>query len=180
MAQGTPNVAECIPTGLRLLEHQPVNGGGSGREQACALPSGPQARMNRLWDFEDPDQSPGFQAVNAIAPAAPTGADEPLGSSLRAGDLTESDLDNLRRGPRPRDRPEYVEELPGPVEELRHVGSRKGRQGAARRPGAGRRLPRRAHRGARPQTRNAASRGGSHSVRPQGHGTAPTHAPARR
>ena len=95
MAQGTPNVAECIPTGLRLLEHQPVNGGGSGREQACALPSGPQARMNRLWDFEDPDQSPGFQAVNAIAPAAPTGADEPLGSSLRAGDLTESDLDNL-------------------------------------------------------------------------------------
>ena len=44
MAQGTPNVADCIPAGLRLLEHRPVNGSRSDGEQACALLSGSQAR----------------------------------------------------------------------------------------------------------------------------------------
>ena len=55
MAQGTPNFIDCIPVGLRLLEHHPVNGGGSEREQACVLPSAPQATISRLWDFEDFD-----------------------------------------------------------------------------------------------------------------------------
>ena len=83
MAQGTPNVAECIPTGLRLLEHQPVNGGGSGREQACAFSSGPQAKVNRLWEFEDLGKASRAGPVNLNSPPQ------------RANDLTEADRGNL-------------------------------------------------------------------------------------
>ena len=118
MAQGTPNVTDCIPAGLRLLEHRPVNGGGSGREQACALPSGPHAKISRLWDFEDFEQAPQSQPVNVVVPTPKRGGDqseaaadaliadartgptavaevEPSGYSRRADDLTETDMGNL-------------------------------------------------------------------------------------
>ena len=103
MAQGTSNVADYIPTGLRLLEHRPDNGGGGGREQACALFSGPQANMSRLWNSADFDQAPQPELVNVVGPIPNQGGyqstavveAEPSGSSRRADDLTESDLDNL-------------------------------------------------------------------------------------
>ena len=48
MAQGTPDLELYFPAGLRLLEHRPVNGGETERDQARALLSGPQARISRL------------------------------------------------------------------------------------------------------------------------------------
>ena len=118
MAQGTPNVAVCIPAGLRLLEHRPVNGGGSDREQACALLSGPQAEISRHWDFAGFDQAPQSQPVNVIGPTPDRGVDrseaavgtlitntptgltsavevEASGYLRRADDLTETDMVNL-------------------------------------------------------------------------------------
>ena len=114
MAQGTPNVAVCIPAGLRLLEHRPVKGGGSGREEACPRVSGRQANMSRLWSVADFDQAPQPELVNVVgltsnlggdrsdsAPVAfisgPTGVVgvEASGSLRRAGDLSENDMGNL-------------------------------------------------------------------------------------
>ena len=56
MAQGTPDLEQYLPAGLRLLEHRPANGGESEREQARALLSGPQARISRLRDLADFDE----------------------------------------------------------------------------------------------------------------------------
>ena len=116
MAQGTPNVADCIPAGLRLLEHRPFNGGGSGRDEACALLSGPQTKKSRLWDFADFDRDPQSEPVNLVgltpnrggdrskaaagalitgAPTVSTGVVGPSGSLRRADDLTETDMGNL-------------------------------------------------------------------------------------
>ena len=118
MAQGTPNVADCIPAGLRLLEHRPVNGIGSDGEQACALLSGPQTEISRLWDFAGFDQAPQSQLVNVVGSTrnrrgdrseaaagalmtgpstGPTGVVEVEASGYlrRADDLTETDMGNL-------------------------------------------------------------------------------------
>ena len=116
MAQGTPNVDFNIRAGSQLLEDRASNRDGSDQEPACALPSGPQAKISRLWDFADlgpalesertvlvggnrrRDRSEGV--ANALVPSAhttPTGvADiEPEVSSWWADGLTDSDLDNL-------------------------------------------------------------------------------------
>ena len=118
MAQGTPDLEQYFPAGLRLLEPRPVNGGESEREQARALLSGTQARISRLRDFADFDnpsrsgpagaagrtrsrgsdrsgEEPG--ALNAVAPTdlAVVIEAEPDGTSLNGDDLAESDLDNL-------------------------------------------------------------------------------------
>ena len=118
MAQGTMNVAECIPAGSRLLEHHPVSGGGSDGNQACALFSGSQAKISRLWDFEDFDQAPQSGPVNVVgltpnrggdqreaaadalivnARTGPAAVDEikSSGSLRRADELTETDIGNL-------------------------------------------------------------------------------------
>ena len=92
MAQGRPNLTDCIPASLRLLEHPRANGGGDDGEQACAFPSGPQARISRLWDFEDFDQPLRSDPANAVARTAPTGSDGPI---WHADDVTETDLGNL-------------------------------------------------------------------------------------
>ena len=118
MAQGTPDLAEYIPAGLRLLEHRPVNGDESEREQACALLSRPQVKISRLRDFADFDElsqpeptsvagrtrNRGGDRSEADSDALITGAPtdltgvieaEPDGSSRHGDDLAESDLDNL-------------------------------------------------------------------------------------
>ena len=117
MAQGTPNVADCIPAGLRLLEHRPVNGGESDREQACGPLSGPQAEISRIRDFADFNRDTKSEPVNLVgpipnrdvdrseaaagvlntgAPTVPTGVVGPSGFLRRADDdLTETDLGNL-------------------------------------------------------------------------------------
>ena len=56
MAQGTPDLDQYFPAGLRILEHRPADGGESEREQARALLSGPQARISRLRDLADLDE----------------------------------------------------------------------------------------------------------------------------
>ena len=118
MAQGTPDLEQYFPAGLRLLEPRPVNGGESEREQARALLSGTQARISRLRDFADFDnpsrsgpagaagrtrsrgsdrsgEEPG--ALNAVTPTdlAVVIEAEPDGTSLNGDDLAESDLNNL-------------------------------------------------------------------------------------
>ena len=118
MAQGTPDLEQYFPAGLRLLEHRPAGGGESEREQARALLSGPQARISRLRDFAalDEPSRPGparaagrtrnrggdrseadAGALIAGAPADLTGVTEvgPVGPSRNGDELAESDLDNL-------------------------------------------------------------------------------------
>ena len=114
MAQGTPDLADHIPAGSRLLEHRPVGGGGNVTEEACALRSGPQAKMSRFWDFPDFDQAPQNEPVNVEGPIpsrggaaagsliadariGPTGMIEAKssGPSRCADDLTEADIGNL-------------------------------------------------------------------------------------
>ena len=97
MAQSTPNLAIDNPAGLRLLENHPVNGGGSGNEQTCAVLPGPQARMSRRSAFDDLDVSPQPEPVNADAGTGTTVMVETdlSDSSLRTDDLTEADLENL-------------------------------------------------------------------------------------
>ena len=118
MAQGTPDLEQYFPAGLRLLEHRPTNGGGSEREQARALLSGPQARISRLRDLADFDEPSRAEAAGAAgrtrnrggdrseadkgvliagAPEDLTGVTEagPYGPSRNGDDLAESDLDNL-------------------------------------------------------------------------------------
>ncbi len=118
MAQGTPDLEQYFPAGLRLLEHRPADGGESERDQARALLSGPQARISRLRDLADFDQpsrpGPARAAgrtrnrggdlseadVGALIDATPTdltGVTEvgPDGPSRNGDDLAESDLDNL-------------------------------------------------------------------------------------
>ena len=51
MAKGRPNLTDCVPAGLRLLEHPRANGGGNDGEQALAFLSGPQARLDGLRDL---------------------------------------------------------------------------------------------------------------------------------
>ena len=117
MAQSTPNVADCIPAGLRLLEHRPIKGG-SGREEACAPLSGPQAKISRLWDFADFDNVAQAVPLNVVGPTPNRGGDqgeaaegalsadartgptgvievEPSGYLRPADDLTETDMGNL-------------------------------------------------------------------------------------
>ena len=118
MAQGTPDLEQYFPAGLRLLEHRPAGGGESEREKVYALPSEPQARISRLRDFSDLDgpSRPGpagaagrtrkragdrsegdTGALIAAAPTDLTGVFEagPDGPSRNGDDLAESDLDNL-------------------------------------------------------------------------------------
>ena len=117
MAQSTPNVADCIPAGLRLLEHRPIKGG-SGSEEACAPLSGPQAKISRLWDFADFDNVAQAVPLNVVGPTPNRGGDqgeaaegalsadartgptgvievEPSGYLRPADDLTETDMGNL-------------------------------------------------------------------------------------
>ena len=118
MAQGTPDLEQYFPAGLRLLENRPADGGESEREQARALLSGPQARISRLRDFADLDEPSRPEAAGAAgrtrnrggdrseadagalitsAPADLTGVFEvgPDGPSRNGDELAESDLDNL-------------------------------------------------------------------------------------
>ena len=118
MAQGTPDLEQYLPAGLRLLEHRPASGGESEREQARALLPGPQARISRLRDRADLDEPSRPEparatgrtrnrggdrseadagALNAGAPKDLTGVIEagPDGPSRNGDDLAESDLDNL-------------------------------------------------------------------------------------
>ena len=103
MAQGAPNVAGFIPTGLRLLEYRSANGGGSDRGEACAFLSGTQGKISRLRDFEDLDRAPSTAPLNVVAPVrrqsgepSPGAIEVELPGSLRrADDLTEADLGNL-------------------------------------------------------------------------------------
>ena len=57
MAQGTPDLEQYFPAGLRPLEPRPVNGGES-RTRADPKPfsQGAQARISRLRDFADVDE----------------------------------------------------------------------------------------------------------------------------
>ena len=118
MAQGTPDLEQYLPAGLRLLENRPVNGGKSEREQARALLSGPQVRISRLRDRADLDEPSRPEPARATgrtrnrggdrseadagalidgAPTDLTGVIEagPDGPSRNGDDLAESDLDNL-------------------------------------------------------------------------------------
>ena len=115
MAQGTPNVAECIPAGLRLVEHRAAIEGRSDRDRVCALCPAPLARAGRLWDFENFGQAPPSEPTTLAGPEsirgdgqgeASTGvpiADTSTGvaevkasGSLRSADeLTEADIGNL-------------------------------------------------------------------------------------
>ena len=92
MAQGTSNVTDCIPTGLRLLDRS-VYGGGSEWERACALFSAPQARIGRLWDLDRGEVVEA--ALSADARTARNGELEPSVSLQSADDLTEADIGNL-------------------------------------------------------------------------------------
>ena len=116
MAQGTSNVATNIRAGSRLLQHRASHGDGSDRELACVLPSQPEAKISRLWDFADLD--PALESERTVlvganrcsdyseaatsplvtsATTAPTGVAEiePVRSSWVADGLTGSELDNL-------------------------------------------------------------------------------------
>ena len=118
MAQGTPDLEQYLPAGLRILEHRPANGGESEREQARALLPGPQARISRLRDRADLDEpsrpeparatgrtrNRGGDRSEADAGALIAGAPKDLTGVIEAGpdgpsrngdDLAESDLDNL-------------------------------------------------------------------------------------
>ena len=118
MAQGTPDLEQYLPAGLRLLENRPANGGESEREQARDLLSGPQDRISRLRDladFDEPSRTEPARAAGrnrnrggdrseadagtliAGAPAEITGVFDvgPDGPSLIGDELAESDLDNL-------------------------------------------------------------------------------------
>ena len=114
MAQGTPDLEQYFPAGLRLLEHRPVNGGENELEQARALLPGPQSRISRLRDLADLDEPSRPRPTGAAgrtrdrgetdagalitsAPADLTGVFEvgPDGPSLNGDELAESDLDNL-------------------------------------------------------------------------------------
>ena len=107
MAQGTPNLTDCVPAGLRLLEHRPVTGGGGNRGEACESLSGPQAKISRLWDFEEFDQAPQSEPANVVdetpnrasnqggAAVSTLVADARTGPTGVADDLTESDIGNL-------------------------------------------------------------------------------------
>ena len=118
MAQGTPDLEQYLPAGLRLLEHRPASGGESEREQARALLSGPQARISRLRNLADLDEPSRPEPARATgrtrnrggdrseadagaliggAPKDLTGVIEagPDGPSRNGDDLAESDLDNL-------------------------------------------------------------------------------------
>ena len=95
MAQGKPNLTDCIPAGLRLMDHRPANGGGNDGEKACVSLSGPQSKISRIWDFVDLDEANQSEPVNAVARTAPVVADEPHGPLRRAVELTESDIGNL-------------------------------------------------------------------------------------
>ena len=118
MAQGTPDLEQYLPAGLRLLEHRPADGGESKREQARALLSGAQARISRprdLADLNEPSRHGPARAAGRTrnrggdrsgeesgalitgAPADLTGVTEvgPYGPSRNGDDLAESDLDNL-------------------------------------------------------------------------------------
>ena len=114
MAQGTPDLEQYFPAGLRLLEHCSVNGGESEREQARVLLPGPQARITRLRDLADLDEPsrprPAGEAsrtrdrsetdAGALITTAPANIAAffevaPHGLSRNGDDLAESDLDNL-------------------------------------------------------------------------------------
>ena len=115
MAQGTPNVAGCIPAGLRLVEHRAAIDAGSARDRPCTLCPAPQSRGGSLWALEYFGQASQSEPVNVVGPAsvwdsdqgeaaasvpiadAPTGVGDgkAFGSLRSADDLTESDLDNL-------------------------------------------------------------------------------------
>ena len=95
MAQGKPNLTDCIPAPLRLLEHQTANGGENDGEGPSASLSGPQGRISRLWDFDDPDRPHRSEPVNLVAGTSSTGVDGPCASLSRADDLTEADIGNL-------------------------------------------------------------------------------------
>ena len=107
MAQGTPNLTDCVPAGLRLLEHRPVTGGGGNRGEAYESLSGPQAKISRLWDFEEFDEAPQSEPVNVVGETPNRGSnqggaavgtlvvDARTGPTGVADDLTESDIGNL-------------------------------------------------------------------------------------
>ena len=104
MAQGTPNVAECNPVGLRLLEHRPVNVDGSDREQACAFFSGhfdqalQSEPVNVAGQTPNPSGCQGEAAAGTLitdARTGPIGVVEPSGSPQRTDDLTETEIGNL-------------------------------------------------------------------------------------
>ena len=107
MAQGTPNLTDCVPAGLRLLEHRPVTGGGGNRGEAYESLSGPQAKISRLWDFEEFDEAPQSESVNVVGETPNRGSnqggaavgtlvvDARTGPTGVADDLTESDIGNL-------------------------------------------------------------------------------------
>ena len=95
MAQGKPNLTDCIPAPLRLLEHETANGGENDGERASACLSGPEGRISRLWAFDDPDRTHRSEPVNAVAGTFRTGVDEPCASLSRSDDLTEADIGNL-------------------------------------------------------------------------------------
>ena len=107
MAQGTPNLTDCVPAGLQLLEHRPVTGGGGNRGEAYESLSGPQAKIGRLWDFEEFDEAPQSEPVNVVGETPNRGSnqggaavgtlvvDVRTGPTGVADDLTESDIGNL-------------------------------------------------------------------------------------
>ena len=187
MAQGTPNVAGCIPAGLQLVEHRASIDAGSDRDRPCTFCPVPQTRAGRLWAFEDVGQASQSEPADVFGPASTRGggqgeasasvpiADDPTGvgdgkgfGSLRnADDLTESDLDNLTAVLDHEIAPNTMRNYRVQWNSFNYLGSGKGHPDAPRRPGTGRRLPGRAHRGTRPQARNTAGRGIRHRVCPQ-------------
>ena len=103
MAQGAPNVGECIPTGLRVLEHQSVDKGGRDGVEARSLLSGDQIATSRLQDFASLRAPTWTEPANVVDPSLIRDGGQSTGSigdgsvfSLRRVDeLSEGDVDSL-------------------------------------------------------------------------------------
>ena len=95
MAQGKPNLTDCIPIPLRPLEHQTSNGERDGGERACASLSGPQATISRLWNFGDTAPAHLSKPADTAALATPTSVYGSHASTGRADDPTEVNIGNL-------------------------------------------------------------------------------------
>lgn len=103
MAQGAPNVGECISAGLRELEHQLGDNGGSDGVEACSLLSGAQANASRLRDFASLRAPTRTEPPNVVAPPLIRDGGQSadsinVGSAvslLNADELSKADIDSL-------------------------------------------------------------------------------------
>ena len=97
MAQGTPNVANNVRGGSRLLEDRQVHDSVSAREQVCVFPSEPEAKIGKLWEVSDFVLAPPAERATRVDKARNRFNDRSeSGARPRyAGSLTEYELGNL-------------------------------------------------------------------------------------